>query len=215
MKCKGRILTVIAAVVALSVCCTAQAGIYSFDVFTANGIYGDNPGLNLRAEVFNGDGTATFKFYNDSLFDCSVTQIFFDDGTLLGISSLENGPGTDFGTGEVTPGPGNLPSGENLTPDFVADREFSIAPFPPSSGNGIETGEWASVTFDLINGGTLQDVLDELANGELRVGIHIQSFPDGSSESALMVPEPATALTLAMGGLLIAGSRRIRKSYGL
>lgn len=198
----------------LAVFLTAQANTYSFNIFTSNGVYGDNPGLNLWAEVFDGAGTATFKFHNDSLFNCSLTQIYFDDGALFGLSSLANGPGAHFGTDEVTPGPGNLPSGNNLDPVFVADREFSIAPFAPVTPNGVGTGEWVSVTFDLASGMTLQDVFNEIASGELRVGIHVQAFPDGSSEAALMIPEPASVMMIALGSLVITGYRKIRKAYG-
>jgi hypothetical protein len=57
------------------------------------------------------------------------------------------------------------------------------------------------ITFDLINGGTVQDVLDELANGEIRVGIHVQGFATGGSESFVHVPEPATCVLVAIGAV--------------
>ncbi|MFH1371643.1 MAG: PEP-CTERM sorting domain-containing protein, partial [Planctomycetota bacterium] len=62
--------------------------------------------------------------------------------------------------------------------------------------------------FDLINGGTLEDVIDELNNGTLRVGIHIIGLPDGSSESAILVPEPATMCLLGLGALGLLKKRR-------
>ena len=203
-------MLIIAAMAAIGA--AAQATIYSFDVFTTNGVYGDNPGLNLWADVSSGavnDGTATFTFYNESLFDCAISEIYFDDGTLLGISIISNGPGTEFFTGGNNGvNPGNLPAGNNLTPPFEATQSFSIEPTNPEPQNGVNTGEWVSITFDLIDGQNLPDVLDSIESGALRVGIHVQAFPGGNSESALMIPEPATALTLALGGLIIAGYRR-------
>ncbi|MFH1371671.1 MAG: PEP-CTERM sorting domain-containing protein, partial [Planctomycetota bacterium] len=62
--------------------------------------------------------------------------------------------------------------------------------------------------FDLINGGTLEDVIDELNNGTLRVGIHIIGLPDGSSESAILVPEPATLFLLATGAAIALRKRK-------
>lgn len=200
-------------------CGMAQASVvFSFALFTTNGVNNNRAGLNLWAEVYNGNGTATnatFKFHNDSWFTCCITQIYFDDGSLLGIGSLVNGPGTLYGSDAVTPGPGNLPAGNNLTPPFSADREFSIAPFAPVTPDGISPGEWVSVTFNLDSGGTLQDVLNELASGDLRVGIHIQAFPDGKSESAIMIPEPATATLLGVSGMFVwFGRRKLGRDAG-
>jgi len=212
MKRNLGIIKAIVCINFLVLCGPVQADMYSFDVFTANGAYGDNPGFNVWVDVRDG-GTATtaiFEFHNDSAFSCSITQIYFDDGALLGIGSLENGPGTDFGTGEVTPGPDNLPGWDLLNPDFEATQEFSIGPFPEMIANGINPGEMVRVTFQLKSDLTMQNVLNDIDSGALRVGVHIQSFPDGFSESAIMIPEPATVGMMGLFAGLGFAVRRFR-----
>lgn len=179
--------------------------IYSFEIFTDNGLYNGSTGFYM--DVDNGGSLVDFTFYNDSTVQSSITNIYFDDGTLLGATqSITNGSGTDF----AEDGPGNLPSGNEYPGGFNADREFNIGALPPPPANGVNNtgaGEWVTIEFELV-GGTFQDVLDELDSGVLKVGIHIQDFPDGSSESAVHVPEPTTILLLGLGGLALIRKRR-------
>ncbi len=181
------------------------ATIYPFTIFTNNGNFNDDPGINIYMDVTNGGSVAEFTFYNDSTIQNSVTNIYFDDGPIIGSTmNIINGPGTLF----AEDGPTNLPSGNTI--GFSADREFNIGaePAPPANGiNNIGAGEWATVQLDLV-GFTLQDVLNALNDTSLRVGIHIQDFTDGSSESAVNVPEPATMVLLGLGGLALLRKRR-------
>jgi len=186
-----------------------SAVILPFHIFTENGEYYDDPGVDLWVEVTNGFERADFVFHNESVFDCSIAQIFFDDGSLLGIDFIENGPGTLFS--RAYPGPGNLPGGQSLIPNFVADREFNIGAVepPPEHGvNSIPAGEWVKISFQLINNGKLEDVINELQTGQLRVGIHVIAFPDGSSNSAILTPEPVSLLLFGLGLPFIFRSRK-------
>ena len=186
---------------------SAFGTLYPFTIFTNDGDYNDDPGVNIYMDVDNGGNIAKFSFYNDSTVESTVTRIYFDDGTLLGATQgIINGPGTDFV--EKYPGPGDVP-GHNII-DFNADREFNIGADSPPPVNGISNigvGEWVTIEFELV-GGTLQDVLNELNDGSLRVALHIQAFADGSSESAVnAIPEPATVLLLGLGGLVLRKRR--------
>jgi len=192
-----------------------QAGsIYPFEIFTNNGSFGDSADLNLYVEVSDaGANRADFTFYNDSLIESCIAGICFDDGTLLGIADITNGPGVSF---SLSAKPKNLPGGNVLEPPFVTTAEFSIDGDPPVSKNGVnpsDPAEWLRITFDLKNNGLFQDVLDELNNGTLRIGTHIINLPDGSSESAINhTPEPATIVLLGFGGLLLGRNRRFNSS---
>ena len=148
--------------------------ISAVEIFSSNGSYYNDPGIDLSVDVTNGLSQADFTFYNNSTIDCSITRIYFDDGTLLGIDSVENGPGTQFDT--AFPGPGNLPNANLLFPAFVADREFNIGAESSPPENGVNNvlvppQEWVKITFALMDTapgvpGTLADILEELENME-------------------------------------------------
>ncbi len=205
----------IRSVVILVVCCFAfcfqsaisQAVIFPFELVGA----GDYD-LDITVDVSGNGDNAEFTFYNDSLDNCSVARIYFDDSILSGIYSVTNGPGTNFAS--VFPGPGNLPGGQNI--DFYADKEFSIGAGgpPPEYGiNNAPEGEWVTVAFNLDNGGTFADVLDELYDGRLQIGLHIIAFDDGSSQTAVSVPEPSTVCVLGLGTLVQVLRRKKRRRY--
>jgi len=185
-----------------------QATIFPFEIFTTNSPYADDPGWNLYVDVWNGEGVVNFTFYNASTIQSSIARVYFDDGSLLGLDALTNGPGTQFNTAVS---PGDLPGGQNLVPPFTADREFTIGSGNPPPWKGVNNnlGEWVSVRFNLINGGTLDDVIGELSTGTLRIGMHLIDLPEGYSESAIFViPEPATIMLLSLGTLVLLRKRR-------
>ena len=183
---------------------------FGFDIFTSNGPYHDDPRLDFSVVVSNGLNHVDFTFYNNSSLNSSLARIYFDDGSLLGISNITNSTGVLFHEG--APG-NNLPGGELI--GFYADREFTIGAQNPEPQNGVNAPppglEWVKVGFDLVPGGTLEGVVQELITGELRIGIHIISIdgPPSSSESAIyIVPEPATLFLLAAGAVAALRRRR-------
>ena len=179
------------------------AVVYPFETFTDNGGYYNSPELKLYVEVSDGEGRVDFTFYNESLFESSIAGIYFDDGSLLGIYAITEGAGTSFSQPAT---PGNLPAGNTLEPPFVT--AVSIGSDAPRPKNGINPGEWVRVTFNLIDDSMPATVIDELNTGALRIGVHIIALPDGSSESAVAVPEPATIVLLGLGGLALLCKRR-------
>lgn len=180
--------------------------VYPFEVFSNNGSYYNSPDLDLYVEVFEVEGQAGFTFYNESLIDSSIARIYFEGGSLLGIVDITEGGGTSF---SLPATPGNLPGGNSLEAPFVTTDGFSIGSDAPRPHSGVDPGEWVTITFELINGGSFQSVIDELDTGALRIGIHVIALPDGSSEGAIAVPEPATMFLLGLSALVLLRSRRI------
>jgi hypothetical protein len=67
-----------------------------------------------------------------------------------------------------------------------------------------------TVTFVLIGGHTFADAIQDLNDGNLRVGIHVQGFGSGGSESFvnMPMPEPGTFVPVAGGMFALAAARR-------
>jgi len=152
-----------------------------------------------------GSGHVLFTYRNIGPQASSITDIYVDDGSLLELVTIHNTVGSvEF---SAYPSPPNLPRGENLSPPFVADECFSADSDPPVQPLGINPGESLSIEYSLINGGTIDDIIDELASGELRIGIHVQGYESEGSESFILTPEPAT-LSLIVLGTLLARRRR-------
>jgi hypothetical protein len=184
-----------------------------FGAITANGVVGPPTGeaqffVDVE-EIMGSPMQVKFVFRNTGPLVSSITDIYFDDGTLLGIASIDNAdPGVAFSEGA---NPKNLPAANNVSPPFEAIKEFNSDADPPPggpNGNGVNPGESVAIIFDLMGGGVVQDILDELADGRLRIGLHAQSFGDGESESFVNVPEPATLGLLSLGALGLLRRRR-------
>ena len=145
-----------------------------------------------------------FVFNNAGPAASSITDVYFDDGTLLGIASLaDSGSGVAFST---LANPSNLPGANNASPPFETTAGFSADSDPAVQRNGVNPGEWLAVIFNLQNSGTYADVVRELGTGELRVGMHVQGFSGGGAESFVnmaAVPLPGAVLLLgsALAGL--------------
>lgn len=105
--------------------------------------------------------------------------------------------------------PPNLPSGQNAIPPFQVTSGFLAESVPAPSMNGVGPAEWVKIQFTLQGGQTINDVLTELTNGDLRIGIHVIAFESGGSESFINtpIPEPATALLVGLGLLGLAARR--------
>jgi hypothetical protein len=181
---------------------------YGFSNITNNNAQDAGIGeAQLSVEVTDiGNGSVLFTFSNAGPYASSICDIYFHDGPLLGISSIMNGTGVSF---SQDANPAELPGGNAV--NFVTTEGFSADSDSPVQPNGVNPGESLGITFSLLNGSSFADVIDSINAGELRIGIHVQGFASGASESyvnAAPVPEPATLLLLGSGLLGLAGFRK-------
>lgn len=173
----------------------AASTTYSFYDITHTNAGAEADGeANLLVEVIDlGGSQVEFKFTNNST--SSLTDVYFDDGSLLGIASIaDSGAGVAF---SQYASPGNLPGGNNASPAFQTTAGFSADSDPAVSPNGVSQGEWVTIKFNLQSGKTYADTIAALAlphgggPGDLRIGIHVQSFASGGgSESFINNPAP-------------------------
>jgi hypothetical protein len=170
----------------------------------ADGAIGE---AQLFVEVVDLGSQVDFIFTNIGPLASSITDVYFDDGTLLGIASITNTVGlVDF---SQLADPLDLPGGNNVSPPFATTAGFSADSNPPTQPMGVNPSEFLGITFDLQGGGTHQDIVDELTSGELRIGIHVQGYSSGGSESFInngeYIPptEPPGAVIPAPGAVLL------------
>lgn len=181
---------------------------------------------SLLIEVIDlGGGEVRFLFTNDSNSG-SLTDVYFDDGALLGISDISSSTGVSFARGAAPP---NLPGGNNANPNFETTAGFLADSDSPVVINGVQnsdaTGEWLAIDFNLKDGKTYNDVLAALTLPEvgdwLRIGLHVQGYACGTgtcSESYInyayvsAAPEMQSyALILAGIGLIALATRRRKR----
>ena len=191
---------------------------YGFGAITANGKLGPEIG---EAQMFVtvsefARNQVLFYFVNAGPEDSSITAVYFDDGTLLGIALLidaDDGkggdPNVDFSQGASPP---DLPGGNNVDPPFEVTAGFLADSDAPTQSNGVNPEEFLGIVFELLKGGTIKNVFEELDSGELRIGIHVQGFADGTSEgfinNAVPVPVPGAVVLGALGLGLVGWAKR-------
>jgi len=166
-------------------------------------------GSQLQMTVTPGaDGYVNFKFENLVGIASSITDVYFDDGTLLDIGSITFSDGVSFAQPAT---PGNLPDANLANPDFVTDPEHQWSldsDVPDVKANGINAaGEWLMVTFQLLEGRTFADTIAALSCSSedpddwLRVGLHVQAIGEEEGSAAYMsvIPAPGAALLGVLG----------------
>lgn len=186
---------------------TAAAATFGFYSITNNSLIDAGIGeAQFFVDVTNGNQSATFTFRNEGPLPAVITEIYFDDGSLLGIASIfDNPPSVDYVQGANPP---DLPGANNISPPFQVTAGFLAEPVMPPFHSGVGPGEQVAIVFDLVNGGTLQDVIDEIVDGTLRIGIRGQGFDGGGSEAFVNVPEPSGLALLAIGITTIIARRQ-------
>lgn len=197
----------------LAAAATAQAQTYGFDCVTGNAAANCVAG-ETQIRVVLGSTVATqarFTFTNVGPAALAITDVYFDDGTLLGIAAVSGSSGVSF---SPFASPGNLPGGNAI--GFQTTAGFSADSDPPVQPNGVNPGESLSILFDLQPGRSFAEIAGDLASGALRIGVHAQGYANGGSESFVNllspVPEASSVLSMAaaLGVLGLALRRRPR-----
>ncbi len=198
-----RLNIIIAAVLILAMPVAAQVT-YSFTNITNNSATDAAIGESqLFVDVSDpGSNQVLFTFRNDGPEASSITDVYFDDGALLSMAAINNSLGVQFSQGATPP---DLPGGNSITPNFVATAGLSADSDAPAQPNGVNPGESLGIKFNLQSGSTYNDVVSDLDDGGLRVGIHVQGFADDGSESFVtggtdgVIPAPGAVLLASIG----------------
>ena len=219
--CISVVLVVISMICVANVQATLDTKMYGFGCITNNsatnaaiGQYQLLVEVSDKGTVMQGGeqfGLVGFKFSNNGPADCVITEIYFQDGSILGFASIDESlSGVDFKEDEVgSVSPKNLPGGKAIAPEFIATTAFSIEPLNPEPEWGVGPGEWVEIVYSLQSGKTYANIIEELNDGDLRIGTHVQSYADGGSESFVNVPEPTTMVLLGLGGFLLRKRRKV------
>lgn len=213
----GSLLVIPAVLLCLGTQVHADMVTYGFGNITANNPISAATGeaqLSVQVSDVAGHADQTlFTFINTGPEACSITRVYFDDGALLGIAELTSSDGVLFSQDASPPDlPGGEAMGFQVTQGFLAGSDPAVEP------NGVGPGEWLGVLFNLKDGMTFSDVTSALTlgttqggvDGSLRIGMHVQGFEGGWSESFVNVPAPAAVLSGIIGLGLVGVLQRRR-----
>ncbi len=149
-----------------------------------------------------GKGQVSFVFKNTGPEDSVISNIYFDFAPELNLrlSAIHAGPGVAFQVDSVKPK--NLPGGRGMDNVFISD--LGVSAKKPSPKNGLNPCDSLELIMDYDSS---YDLLGALENNDLRIGLHVQGFAGGYSESFVnltpTVPEPGTIPLLLIGGFVL------------
>lgn len=179
----------------------------------------DEASANSTYGITINSNQVLFLFTNNVGITSNLSEIYIDDSETL---ALTFGPDSIrdsiSGTTDFIPGanPGNLPGGENLTPDFAADPSLSVQAENGQQKWGVNaSNDILGIVYDVSSSISIMDgIAKALASGDLRIGLHVRSVDGGTSDAYVNgspVPEPATLLLFGTGIIGLAGAARRKK----
>ncbi len=175
------------------------ASTYNFVGVNANEV---DVSAQLSLDVTQVGNSVDFKFINAAGgVNVFIGTIYFDflNANLFSNLNQTGQQGTVSFTG-VTPSTQNFPEGNaiNFTTNAEGDRNGG-------GGNGVNVGEFLILTATLNSSANIDNLL---ANGGLRVGLHIQGYPQGGGQgdSDSYVNAPPSAVPLPAAGWLFGSA---------
>ncbi|MDT8281689.1 MAG: VPLPA-CTERM sorting domain-containing protein [Gammaproteobacteria bacterium] len=162
-----------------------------------------------------GSNTVLFNFFNTGSAQSTISEIYFDDGSLLAIASIDK-TGKDANIGvsfSQYATPPDLPGGNTISPAFVVTAGFLADADDPAPKWGVNIGESVGITYTLQGTQTFADVINELTTGQLRIGLHVINFESGGSESFVNNPVPVPAALWLFGSGLLALVGVVRRKH--
>lgn len=189
-----------------------------FDRITSNASQNIESQLSVEVSPVAGQpDQAAFKFVNAAGgVNSFISEVYFDDGILSNIASMtDSGGGVAFvenvynaQSEKWSIKPADLPGGNTITPPFEATQMFTTQ--SQTNPLGVNPGEWLTLVFNLDTGTSYADVVDNLLDGDLRIGLHVQGIAGVTSDAFVnTVPLPASLL-LGVFAVGLAG-RKLRK----
>jgi len=207
-------MSLLAGVCLLILATPAQATFFNFINITGNNPTDAAIGeAQLMVDITEvNPGHIQFTYMNIGPLYCSITDIYVEDQNKIfsKIDTIFNVPGlVEF---SKNPKPGNLPGGKELSTPFKAVGALSLDSDPPTRHMGIDPGETLNIIYDLNNGLVLDNVINEISQNNLRIGIHVQGFESGGSESYVIthLPEPTSLALLTLGILMVQRCRSLK-----